>query len=162
MRVTVESNFCKTPLNKAVAQTWLLTVAYRATIPYLIEQGNPNSTWTLVTGGAGDLGFAGVTAVGQGALFSLANVACLENATTNIRFNEVYLCYRVDFDSVYEEKGPENRMKTSDFADVYVGILADEDIKACRVSVFSPQDVKDLKYKKKLPDSVQIPENARN
>jgi hypothetical protein len=53
-------------------------------------------------------------------------------------------------------------MKTSDFGKVYEKILANEDIKACRVSVFSPQDVKDLKYKKKLPDSVQTPENARN
>jgi len=125
-------------------------LAYRATIPYLIEQGNPNSTWTLITGGAGELGFAGVTAVSQGALFSLANVACLENAKTNIRFNEVYLCYRVDFDSVCEEEGTADRIKVSDFARVYEGILANKDIKASRVSILGPEDIKDLKYKEKL------------
>jgi len=127
--------------------------AYRATIPYLIEQGNPNATWTLITGGAGELGLAGVTAVSQGALFSMANVACLENTNTKIRFNEVYLCYRVDFDSVCEEKGTVDRIKVSDFARVYEGILANKDIKDCRVSIYGPQDIDDLKYKKKLPDS---------
>jgi hypothetical protein len=38
-----------------------LVVVYRATILYLIEQGNPSATWTSVTGGAGELGLAGVT-----------------------------------------------------------------------------------------------------
>lgn len=27
----------------------------------------------------------------QGALYSMANVACLDNADTNVRFNEIYL-----------------------------------------------------------------------
>jgi len=125
-------------------------VAYRATVPYLIEKGNPNSTWTLVTGAAGELGVAGVTAISQGALFTMANVGCFENANTNIRFNEVYLHYRVDFDSVAEEKGTTNRLKASDFARVYEKILANKEIDACRVSVHSPEDVDDLKYKKKL------------
>lgn len=130
-----------------------MAVAYRATVPYLIEQGNPNATWTLITGGAGDFGIAGVTAVSQGALYSLASVACLENAKTNIRFNEVYLCYRVDYDSVSEEKGNANCIKASDFARVYEGILANKDITASRVSVFGLEDVDDLKHKKKLPKS---------
>ncbi|KIX06340.1 uncharacterized protein Z518_04316 [Rhinocladiella mackenziei CBS 650.93] len=122
--------------------------AYRATIPYLIEQGNPHATWTLITGGAGEAGSAGVTAISQGALFSMANAACLENATTNIRFNEVYLCYRVDFDTVCERLGG-NRIKSSDFARVYEGILANKDISGCRVSVYGPQDLDNLKYEKK-------------
>ena len=92
----------------------------------------------------------------QGALFSLANVACRENAKTNIRFNEVYLSYRVDYDSVCEEKGTDNRMKASDFARVYEGILANKNIKASRVSVFGPQDLDDLKYKPKLPSHLPI------
>lgn len=125
-------------------------MAYRATIPYLLEQGNPNATWTLVTGGAGELGVAGVTAISQGALFSMANVACYENTNTNIRFNEVYLCYRVDYDSVCAEKGTADRIKASDFARVYEGILANKEIKACRISVYGPEDVEQLKYDKKL------------
>jgi hypothetical protein len=47
----------------------------------------------MITGAAGELGSAGVTAVSQGALFSLANVACRENKGTNIRFNEVSSLY---------------------------------------------------------------------
>ncbi|PNP52417.1 hypothetical protein THARTR1_07021 [Trichoderma harzianum] len=127
-------------------------LAYRATIPYLIDQGYPNATWTLVTGSLGDLGFAGVTAISQGALFSLASVACLENLKTNVRFNEVYLGYRVDYDSVVEEEGGDNRMKSSEFAHVYETILANRDIRGCRITVSGPEDVDQLKYKKKLPD----------
>ncbi|KKP02143.1 hypothetical protein THAR02_05774 [Trichoderma harzianum] len=127
-------------------------VAYRATIPYLIDQDHTNATWTLVTGSLGDLGFAGVTAISQGALFSLASVACLENLKTNVRFNEVYLGYRVDYDSVVEEEGGVNRMKSSEFAHVYETILANRDIKGCRITVSGPEDVDQLKYKKKLPD----------
>ncbi|KAL6797814.1 hypothetical protein GGI42DRAFT_344599 [Trichoderma sp. SZMC 28013] len=95
----------------------------------------PNATWTLVTGSLGALGFAGVTAISQGALFSLASVACLENLKTNVRFNEVYLGYR---DSV--------------FAHVYEAILANQSIRGCRITVSSPEDVHQLKYKRKLPD----------
>lgn len=152
MKVNLEANFRESSSQDESARilTFVL-VAYRATIPYLIEQSNPHATWTLITGGAGELGVAGVTAISQGALFSLANVACLENVKTNIRFNEVYLCYRVDFDSVAEKKGTADRIKASDFARVYEGILANKDIDACRVSVLGPGDVDDLKYRKKLP-----------
>ncbi|KAI7545274.1 hypothetical protein KC331_g6313 [Hortaea werneckii] len=72
--------------------------AYKATIPHLLSQGHNDSTWTMITGGAGDHGAGGVTALTQGALYSMANVASRELARTNIRFNEVYLNLRVDFD----------------------------------------------------------------
>lgn len=85
----------------------------------------------------------------QGALFSMANVACRENAKTNIRFNECYLAARVDFDSVAEAKGGA-QIKASEFALVYEGILANKDIRGCRVSVLGPGDIDLLKYKKKL------------
>ncbi|RFU75517.1 nadp-binding [Trichoderma arundinaceum] len=127
-------------------------MAYRATVPYLIDQGYPDATWTLVTGSAGDLGFAGVTAISQGALFSLASVACLENLKTNVRFNEVYLGYRVDYDAVVKEKGDDNRMTSSEFSRVYEAILANKTIKGCRITVSGPADIDELKYKKKLPD----------
>ena len=114
----------------------------------MLEQAKPEATWTLITGGAGEVGLAGVTGISQGALFSMANAACWENENTNIRFNEVYLCYRVDFDAVCEQLGG-NRIKSSAFAKVYEGILANKDIRGCRVSVYGPQDIEELKYKKK-------------
>ena len=125
-------------------------MAYRATVPYLLKQNNPNSTWTLITGGAGEYGVGGITAVSQGALFALATVAVRENAKTNIRFNEVMLSCRVDYDSVAEEKGPEGVIKASDFARVYEGILQNKDIRGARVSVQGPGDLDQLKYKPKL------------
>ncbi|KAH8878939.1 hypothetical protein GQ53DRAFT_756331 [Thozetella sp. PMI_491] len=122
--------------------------AYRATMPYLLEQGSPKSTWTFCTGGGGDNGYAGVTSIAQGALFSMAAVICHEKIS--VRFNELYLCYRVDYDSICEELGKENRMSASEFSGVYQTILANPDIRDCRVSVFSPKDVGELKYAKKL------------
>jgi hypothetical protein len=102
-----------------------------------------------MTGAAGTSGWAGVTAISQGALFSMANVACRENAKTNVRFNEVYLACRVDYDSVAEELGG-NRMSTSEFAGNYEEILSRPDISGCRISVLKPEHVRDLKYEKKL------------
>lgn len=105
-----------------------------------------------MTGGAGDLGIAGVTAIGQGALFSLASVACLENMKTNIRFNELYLSCRVEYDSNIDDKNPQGKVKASKFAQVYERILHDENINGCRVRVTTAADIDELKYEKKLPD----------
>jgi hypothetical protein len=63
----------------------------------------------------------------------MTNIACLENADTNVRFNEVYICCSVDFDSTGEENSVAADIKVSDFARVYEGIFANEDINACRV-----------------------------
>lgn len=145
-----------------------LTVAYRATVPYLLEQGQKDSTWTLMTGAAGEAGVSiisyssdtdainkmmlqvgGVTAIGQGALFSLANVACRELANTNIRFNEVFLSFRVDYDSVAREKN-DGSVGSSEFARHYEELLARPEITGSRVSLRKPGDVKDLQFKKKL------------
>lgn len=101
-----------------------------------------------MTGAAGTSGWAGVTAISQGALFSLANVAIRENEKNNIRFNEVYLSCRVDYDSVAKEKG--NVISSSEFAGNYEQILIRTDIKGCRVSVLKPEDVTNLRYEKKL------------
>ena len=121
-------------------------------MPYLLEHGGPKATFTLITGGAGEYGAAGATAVAQGGLFTLANVACRENRKTNVRFNEVYLCYRVDYDSVAEKMGAANRLKASEFAKVYEKILADESIKGTRISVIGKDDVTNFKAVKKVAD----------
>jgi hypothetical protein len=44
-----------------------------------------------MVGTLGTSDWAGVIAIAQGALFSMANVACLENVNTNINFNEEIL-----------------------------------------------------------------------
>ncbi|KAI7586465.1 hypothetical protein KC316_g5577, partial [Hortaea werneckii] len=72
--------------------------AYKATSLHLLSQGHNESTWTMITGAAGDYGAGRVTAFTQGALYSMANVASRELAGINIRFNEMYLYLRVDFD----------------------------------------------------------------
>ncbi|KAK5999301.1 hypothetical protein QM012_005576 [Aureobasidium pullulans] len=94
--------------------------AYKATIPYLLEQGYEDSTWTLCTGGMGDVGLRAGAALTQGALYSLANVACRDLETTNIRFNEVYLNLRVEVDESARQTG---FFKATDFAKNYQEIL---------------------------------------
>ncbi|KEF52255.1 uncharacterized protein A1O9_11495 [Exophiala aquamarina CBS 119918] len=124
--------------------------AYRATIPFLVEQGDANATWTLVTGGAGNQGIGGVTGISQGALYSLAAVACRELQKTNIRFNEAYLDYRVEYDENCEGEVNKWKMKASDYARIYEQILTHKDINACRVITESPRDVQTIRYEKKL------------
>lgn len=79
--------------------------------------------------------------------------AIREVANTNIRFNEVFLATRVEFDSVAEETG---NAKASDFAQVYEGILKRPEIGGCRVSVFHKDDFDDLKYEKNKGALIQV------
>ena len=89
----------------------------------------------------------GVTAIRQGALFTMANVACRENVKTNIRFNEVYLAMRVEHDASAKESGA---IPSSDFGRHYEELLKRTDIDACRVSIMKREDIDDLKFAKKL------------
>ena len=104
-------------------------------------------TWTLCTGSQGNIGVRAAPAISSGPLYSMAVVACRDTAGTNVRFNEVYLDRRVEVDSVAEQSGS---MKSSDFSNVYRGILANPEIEGCRVTVKVDEDLQDLKYKKKL------------
>lgn len=128
----------------------LVADAYRATIPYLVERADPKATWTLVTGGAGKQGIGGVTGISQGALYSLSAVACRELEKTNVRFNEAYLDYRVEYDENCDGEANSWKMKASDYAKVYEQILTNQEISACRVITESPKDVQKIRYEKKL------------
>lgn len=121
-------------------------MAYRATITYLLEQSGSTS-FTLCTGSQGDVGARAGPAISQGALFSLANVACRDHEKTNVRFNEVYLGFRVEVDSSAEKTGA---MKASDFAQVYTELFSRPDIRSSRVTVATRDDLVDLKHKKKI------------
>ena len=134
--------------NLQVRKNWCVsTVAYQATIPYLLEQNDPKSTWTLCTGASGDNGSRPAASMTQGALYSMANVACLDNADTNVRFNEVYLGFFVMAGAAADQFGV---MKASEFAIVYEKILARPDIKGCRVMACQREDLTELRFKKKL------------
>ncbi|KAF7940718.1 uncharacterized protein EAE97_006904 [Botrytis byssoidea] len=120
--------------------------AYRATIPYLLEQKKATS-FTLCTGAQGDIGARAAPAISQGPLFSMANVACRDNTDLSIRFNEVYLNCRVEVDSSAAQTGA---MKSSDFAHVYTELLSRPEIKSSRIIVSMYDDLKDLKHKMKI------------
>ncbi|KAH8904864.1 NAD(P)-binding protein [Coniochaeta sp. PMI_546] len=121
--------------------------AYRDTIDYLLEQGNPASTWTICTGAQGDIAAYPVPAMPQGALFSMATAACRENATTNVRFNEVYLAFRVEVDADAAQHGVTS---ASEFASVYEQLLARPDIRSSRVRVDSIDDLRELRFERKF------------
>ncbi|KAF5869563.1 putative short-chain dehydrogenase reductase sdr protein [Botrytis fragariae] len=120
--------------------------AYRATIPYLLEQKKATS-FTLCTGAQGDIGARAAPAISQGPLFSMANVACRDNTDSSVRFNEVYLNCRVEVDSSAAKTGA---MKSSDFARSYTELLSRPEIKSSRIIVSTNDDLEDLKHKKKI------------
>ena len=128
------------------AKSRYCAVAYRATVPYLREQSSSTS-FTLCTGSQGDIGARAAPAISQGPLFSLSNVACRDNETTNLRFNEVYLACRVEVDSSAETTGA---LKASDFAKVHTELLSRPDIKSSRFTVATQNDLTDLKHKKRI------------
>ncbi len=124
-----------------------LAVAYRDSIGYLLEQNNSASTWTICTGSQGDLATHPVPAMTQGALFPMATAAARENESTNVRFNEIYLRYRVEVDEVAAQHGT---TKASDFGKVFELILANPEVRSSRVRVDDLEDLKKLKYQKKF------------
>lgn len=121
-------------------------VAYRDTIGYLKEQNNPKSTWTICTGAQGELAIFPLPAMTQGALFSMCIAGMRENETTNVRFNEVFLCFRVEND---EDAAAHGVVKASDFARVFELILEDEAARSSRIRVDTPDDMEKLKIQKK-------------
>ncbi|KAF9870976.1 hypothetical protein CkaCkLH20_11648 [Colletotrichum karsti] len=139
---------------KANFETYLL--AYRATVPFLLKQGVPNSTWTMCTGASGDMGLRGAPAITQGALFSFATVAARDNLETNVRFNEIYLAYRVqhhvDLSDKRQYLGLMHLQSTRDFAPLYEKLLDRTDIRSKRVNALSPKDVVELNYETRFKD----------
>ncbi|KAF1919859.1 hypothetical protein BDU57DRAFT_546436 [Ampelomyces quisqualis] len=131
MKVNFESNF----------------YAYRATIPYLLEQKDRQCTWTTCTGSQGDIGDLALPAISQGAMFSMCYSAFKTLINTNVRFNEIYLGRRVQVDSVAEQAGS---TKSSTFGRVYTNILARLEVKSCRVRVEHEMDVDQLRLERKV------------
>ncbi|ETS84445.1 hypothetical protein PFICI_02470 [Pestalotiopsis fici W106-1] len=121
-------------------------LAYRATVPYLIAQGNPKSTWTICTGAQGDWGLYQMPAIAQGALFSMSAVAAQEQKETNVRFNELYLAYRVEVDDDADAHGV---VRASDFGVIYERLLERPDIRGMRVKILDESDIADLKFEPK-------------
>lgn len=122
-------------------------VAYRDTISYLVEQNSPISTWTICTGSQGDVATHPVPAMTQGALFPMTKAAARENESTNVRFNEIYLSFRVEVDEDAVQHGV---TKASAFGNVYEMILANAEVRSSRVRVDDVDDLKKLKYQKKF------------
>lgn len=79
----------------------------------------------------------------QGALYSMANVARLDNKETNIRFNEVYLGLFVVADEKLAAQW--GALTAKEFAGTYVQILERADVKGRRVVVERKEDVGELR-----------------
>ncbi|KAK4986629.1 hypothetical protein LTR50_005156 [Elasticomyces elasticus] len=121
--------------------------AYRDSIGYLLEQDNSASTWTICTGSQDDLATHPVPAMTQGALFPMTIAAARDNEFTNVRFNEIYLGFRVEVDGVAVQHGT---TKASDFGKVYEMILANPEVRSSRVRVETLKDLEKLRYQRKF------------
>jgi hypothetical protein len=133
--------------NVAWASTYNFSVAYRDTMSYLLEQKHPKSTWTLCTGAQGDLCIYPMPAMTQGPLFSLARAAGRENEGTVVRFNEIYLSFRVEVD---EDAAQHHVTTATEFASVYAQLLDREDIRSSRVRVDNVEDMTTLRHGKRV------------
>ena len=78
----------------------------------------------------------------------MATVACRELRDSNIRFNDVFLGFRVDYDAV--AKGKKHSMASSDFAAHYKKLLERTDITGSRIHLRASEDVRNLPFTKKL------------
>jgi hypothetical protein len=80
----------------------------------------------------------------QGALFTMSTAAARENEKTNVRFNEVYLCFRVEVDEQAEKHG------VTSASEVYENLLGDEEVRGARVTVREVGDVGRLVWQRKF------------
>jgi hypothetical protein len=141
-----------------VIKLTFFAVVYRYTIPYLLSLKKP-ATFTLITGASRNYGTSGITSVNQGALASLCAVGSRELADTNVRFNEVYLAFRVEYDDNLQ-KGqssiPEvdwsqiGWARASEFARHYDGILDNEKIRGMQVNIMSKDEMDSSNYEAKI------------
>lgn len=88
-----------------------------------------------------------VPAMPQGALFSMSTAAARENESTNVRFNEIYLCFRVEVDELAVEHGVTT---ASDFGKVFELILDSPEVRSSRVRVEDVGDLGVLKWKRRF------------
>lgn len=86
-------------------------------------------------------------AMGQGALFSMCTAASRENLETSVRFNEIYLAFRVEVD---EDAAKHGVTRSSEFGSVYELLLATPDVRSSRVRVETREDIKVLKHERKF------------
>jgi hypothetical protein len=93
------------------------------------------------------MGLRALPAMTQGVLFSMCVAGSRENLEGNIRFNEVYLSFRVEVDEDAAEHGV---VYASEFASVYELILASPDVRSMRVRVDSKEDMKTLRYARRF------------
>jgi hypothetical protein len=103
----------------------------------------------MCTGAQGDLAVFPVPAMTQGALFSFATAAARENESTNVRFNEVYLSFRVEVDEE-AAKHLHEATKASEFARVYEMVLGTEKARGWRVRVEGEEDLAKLRGERKF------------
>ncbi|KAF2829821.1 NAD(P)-binding protein [Ophiobolus disseminans] len=119
--------------------------AYRDSIGYLLEQNYPKSTWSICTGAQGETATHPVPAMAQGALFSFSIAAARENESTNVRFNEIFLAFRVEVDEVAAKSGA---VKATDFGKSYELLLDDEKVRSSRIRIETEADMSKLRYNK--------------
>jgi hypothetical protein len=135
-----------------------LAVVYRYTIPYLLSLKKP-ATFTLITGASRNYGTSGITSVNQGALASLCAVGSRELAETNVRFNEVYLAFRVEYDENLQ-KGQSSIpgvdwsqigwATASEFARHYNGILQNDNLRGMQINIMNKAQMDSSNYEAKI------------
>lgn len=81
----------------------------------------------------------------QGAIFPMCKAAARENQSTNMRFNEIFLCFRVEVDEVAAQSGA---TMSTDFGKTFELLLDDESVRSSRVRVEKQEDMVKLNYKK--------------
>ena len=127
--------------------------AYRATIPYLLEQGNPNASWILQTGFQGEIALRAAPAMSLSALFGMATAAIRELKDTNIRFNEVRLGMRVETDAAAETHGSH---KSSKYANVLEKVLNSPEMRDGLIRVLEPDGLENWKFEQNQSALLQI------
>ena len=83
----------------------------------------------------------------QGALYSMCIGTARENLDTSVRFNEVYLNFRVEVD---EDAAQHGVVSSTEFGAVFKQLLDRSDIRSSRVEVSKPEHMKVLNHTRRF------------
>eukprot|EP01120_Amphizonella_sp_Union-15-10_P017461 TRINITY_DN9698_c0_g1_i1.p1 TRINITY_DN9698_c0_g1~~TRINITY_DN9698_c0_g1_i1.p1 ORF type:complete len:281 (-),score=50.43 TRINITY_DN9698_c0_g1_i1:80-841(-) len=126
---------------------------YRNFLPFIINK--PGSSYTIVSGAAGDSGSGGPTGVAQNGIFGISKVAFLETKDKPVRVNRLHMAIRVESDTVFEKMvkegqiSPEKKTQTSAkrFGVVFAAIAKAADLKGQVINVSNIDEVEELTKK---------------
>eukprot|EP01120_Amphizonella_sp_Union-15-10_P007072 TRINITY_DN2352_c0_g1_i1.p1 TRINITY_DN2352_c0_g1~~TRINITY_DN2352_c0_g1_i1.p1 ORF type:complete len:257 (-),score=51.17 TRINITY_DN2352_c0_g1_i1:55-825(-) len=128
---------------------------YRYLMPFVIDK--PGSSYTIVSGTAGDVGSAGLTSVSQNGIFGISKVAFYETKDRSVRVNRLHMSIRIESDMDYDRmvkdssvaEGSKTQISSRRYGPIFAAFASPKatDLKGKVVTIANTDEVDQLVHK---------------